>query len=177
MILLLSACATTETAAARSGSGSSFSERLVGGWKGSLKYKDYQEPNREVRLPTVLKATSTSTTNGVVLDYVYDEASGKTVHSTSIFALDDAGRELRWGSRQDAPEKRPLYAVQSLDCRESDVTCRLIVETEGEDDDKPATIRETVIVGGVLLLIIREVRFAGEQDFIQRHAYSLVRRP
>lgn len=51
---------------------------------------------------------------------------------------------------------------------------QLVAEREGHDDDKPATLRETITIERTELTILKEVRSTGS-DFSFRHVYHLMR--
>lgn len=175
-ILFLAAlgCAAKTTAPETKSSPNGIAARLEGKWTGTLEYKDYQDENRRVTLPTVLEVSNLPE-GALSMRYTYDDGPGKTVISTDLFALDTGAKQLRWGGEKDPPEQRALYTVQKLECGESDDACTLIAETEGKDDDRPATIRETIVIGGDRLSILKEVRFDPAGQFEFRHSYALAR--
>lgn len=143
---------------------------LAGQWSGALRYRDYQDSTRFVSLPTLLAGTPAGDSSSVQLVFTYDDGPGKTVKETDTFALDASGKTLVWGASN---AKRPpsRFAVQTF----RDKPFTLVVEMTGEDDDRPARIRETISVDGTQLRILKEVRFATASAWLFRHEYRLTR--
>jgi hypothetical protein len=143
---------------------------LSGEWSGTLWYRDYQDSTRFVSLPTLLTGRLAPDSSAVQLAFTYDDGPGKTVRSTDRFSLDLAAHELAWGPAygKDAPSR---FAVQRV-LREP---LTLIVEMDGEDDDRNARIRETMTVENGVLRILKEVRFAPTLPWLFRHEYRLQR--
>ncbi len=145
---------------------------LAGRWAGSLRYRDYQDSTRFVSLPTLLVGTTSGDSSRVQLDFEYDDGPGKTVRSSDTFALDAARKMLTWGETNG---KRPpsQFAVTSL--RGGPLS--LIVEMDGEDDNRRARIRESITVTGTALRVLKEVRFSPDGIWLFRHEYRLSRTP
>lgn len=155
-----SACAT-QPATHRTG-GLGLSDRLVGVWSGTLEYKDYQDETRRVTLPTRLTIERTpGEPETLLFSYVYDDGPGKTVTSTETFAYRDSSNTLRWGAS--------TFQVRSVNEQ------HLIAQTEGSDNDRPATLQESITLEGDTLNIEKQVRDEGAADFSFRHRYRLTR--
>lgn len=145
---------------------------IVGHWLGTLEYKDYRDPSKRVTLPTVLDAAP-GIGGGAALRFMYDDGPGKTVIGGDRFILSNDLATLDWtGVKQTAPE---IFRVVSLVRIDAAGTIQLIVEREGQDDDKPATLRETITLGATSLAILKEVRPTGA-DFSFRHVYHFARK-
>lgn len=145
---------------------------LAGSFAGALRYRDYQDSARFVVLPTELTGVLSADSTSVQLDFVYDDGPGKTVRSSDRLALDSTTTALQWGP---ADGRRPpsTFSVRSLTGGD---TIRLVADTEGSDDNRPATIRETISVSLGGIGILKEVRFAGTTRWLFRHEYTLRRR-
>jgi hypothetical protein len=141
---------------------------MVGRWKGSLEYKDYQDPTRRVTLPTLLDVTPSADSASLKLRFTYDDGPGKTVYGDELFTMDARATTVAWGSAKDEP--RQAYAVQALSADSIGRTFRLLLEGEGTDDGAAATIRETITVARGELRITKETRPAGG-SFGFRHQY------
>lgn len=140
---------------------------LGGTWTGTLRYRDYQDSTRFVSLPTTLQGTTAADSTGVRLDFTYDDGPGKTVRSSDSFSLDAAARALVWGP---ADGKRPpsTFLVTQFS---GSKPFTLVVERDGEDDDRKARIRETLSVDTGELRILKEVRFDANGLWVFRHEY------
>ena len=144
---------------------------LTGDWRGTLRYRDYQDSSRFVSLPTLLTGTTTVDSASVRLAFTYDDGPGKTVRSTDQFAFDEAMRMLTWGPA-DGKRAPSAFSVESVR-RDSALT--LVVETDGEDDNRPARLRETITVGRGSLRVLKEVRFGTSAPWLYRHEYRFSR--
>lgn len=146
----LCSCATSATSATKLTS-------LVGRWKGSLEYADYQPPHKRVVLPTLLEVTAAREGERVNFAYTFDDGPGKTVRSAEALSIEADGT-LRWGEQR--------FAVTRT-------ANQLVAVTEGSDDDAPATLRETFTFEPRTFVLLKEVRPAGATDFKFRHQYVL----
>ena len=144
---------------------------IVGHWVGTLEYKDYRDPTRRVTLPTILDAVP-AMEGGAALRFAYDDGPGKTVTGGDRFILSADGGTLDWtGVKQQSSE---IFHVVRLLRSIAAGTIQLVAEREGQDDDKPATLRETITIAGTELTILKEVRPTGT-DFSFRHVYHFTR--
>ena len=147
---------------------------LVGRWQGRLEYKDYKDPSRRVTLPTLLVVSRSADSTYLTLSYTYDDGPGKTVKESDRFTLDPAGKTLTWGSESDA--SRPSYAVRTYEAGAPGRATRLVLEGEGKDNDQPASIRTSFVIGLNKLQILKETRpSGGSAEFGFRHRYDLTR--
>lgn len=144
---------------------------LGGRWTGTLRYRDYQDSTRFVSLPTVLEGTAAADSASVRLDFVYDDGPGKTVLSSDTFALSADASTLRWGPA-DGKRAPSSFAVRQVG---GGAPFTLVVEMNGEDDDRTARIRETLTVDAGALRIVKEVQFAADAPWVFRHEYSFHR--
>ena len=144
---------------------------LAGHWVGTLEYKDYRDPSKRVTLPTLLDAAP-GVDAGAALRFTYDDGPGKTVTGGDRFILAADLATLDWtGVKEQSPE---IFRVVSLVRNDAAGTIRLVAEREGQDDDKPATLREKITLGRTELTILKEVRPTGA-DFSFRHVYHFMR--
>lgn len=144
---------------------------LGGKWTGALRYRDYQDSTRFVSLPTVVDGTAAADSASVRLDFVYDDGPGKTVRSGDTFALNADASALVWGP-SDGKRAPSTFAVQQIS---GGNPYTLVVEMNGEDDNRKARIRETLTVGASELRILKEVQFTADAPWVFRHEYRLRR--
>ncbi|MFN8572161.1 MAG: hypothetical protein U0132_08895 [Gemmatimonadaceae bacterium] len=140
-----------------------------GHWTGTLRYRDYQDSTRFVTLPTDLDAVLPGDSSFVRLDFTYDDGPGKVVREHDRLKLAAGGRTLQWGS--DTASAPAEYVVTTSSNLERGMPIHLVLERDGEDDNRPARFRETVTLSSNELRIRKEVRFAGATDFLFRHEY------
>ena len=72
-------------------------EGAAGAWKGTLTYRDYQNPDKMVVLPTRL-AVSMGGPDELTLYYVFDDGPGKIVYSYERMLFNVLKSEFVWAS-------------------------------------------------------------------------------
>lgn len=97
LLLSLGACIALPARALYDPKPSPLLELAVGAWRGTLVYRDYQNPDKEVSLPTRLMV-SLNRPEELSLFYVYDDGPGKTVHSYERMNFDFTRDQLTWTS-------------------------------------------------------------------------------
>ncbi len=141
---------------------------FVGTWKGTLEYKDYQDSTRRVTLPTDLDVLPAPDQDGLELRYTYDDGPGKIVKSIDHLHFDRAMTSARWG---DAAKKElQAFVVTGREGGRNGAPLRLVLETQGSDNNVPATIRETLELSAASVRILKETRVVGG-EFAFRHTY------
>jgi hypothetical protein len=170
--LLAQATRPVQAAPALSPSARTVHAALSGSFTGALRYRDYQDSTRFVTLPTELVGVLNADSGSVRLDFTYDDGPGKTVRSSDRFALAANTTELRWGPA-DGGRPPSVFKVRSLSGRD---TIRLVAESEGSDDNRPATLRETITISAGAVAILKEVRFSSASSWLFRHEYTFRRR-
>jgi hypothetical protein len=102
LLLSLGALATRPALALYDPEPSALLANAAGSWKGSLTYRDYQNPDRMVTLPARVVVSMTAP-DELVLYYVFDDGPGKTVYSYERMAFDFSKGELIWNSGSAKP--------------------------------------------------------------------------
>ena len=145
---------------------------MAGRWTGSLRYRDYRDSTKFVTLPTLLDGVVEADSTAVRLDFTYDDGPGKTVKESDRFSLAGDAKTLTWGAAKE-PDKQSRYTITSLT---DGASIQFVAERDGEDNNKPARIRETVAASATELRILKEVRFAPDAPGVYRHEYRFQRR-
>lgn len=145
---------------------------LTGDWTGALEYKDYSRPDKRVTLPTKLRIQLAPDSSAVLMHFTYDDGPGKTVEDDDRFSADRAVATITWGGIKDSLPQR--FTVREAPGSRGAGNIALILEGEGSDDNKPATIRETFEITGNTLHILKETRPTGG-EFGFRHEYRFKR--
>ena len=144
---------------------------LRGEWGGTLEYKDYQKPDKRVKLPTQLTVTN-GFAEGVSMHWVYDDGPGKTVIEDDRFVIAGDLKTVDWTGLKD---KEPTIFTVLSTSRLADGKLMLVMERDGMDDNKPARIRDTLTVGPTTVTLLKEVRFGAGEPFTFRHEYRMTR--
>ena len=162
---LLSACAPrlqpSDTAAPQL-------DALAGEWSGTLTYTDYGDDQSRTTLPITATASSVQDPSfdetGLLLNVSFREPDGTPAGSsrTLFTPLSDAiGYDLeRW---------------QLITASVEDDAFSYTFETESEDNNRPATIRQTVAYRAGVLTNRKEVRYEGTNRFFERNIVELTR--
>jgi hypothetical protein len=145
---------------------------LVGKWEGTLTYRNYSPPRQLVTLPTTINISYLSDSTAVQMDFIYDDGPNKTVYSSDRFSLDQAGTRLEWDDPKASPPTTWRIDTLRADGVRGGVV--MVAEVEADDDNAPATLRETITVGSDTLRILKEARPIGG-SFAYRHEYLLHR--
>ncbi|MBC6609969.1 DoxX family protein [Hymenobacter sp. BT507] len=133
-------------------------------WHGTLTYRDYRS-QQLVTLATQLHATQTAPQD-LRLQYSYREPDGRTVAGTDHLRILADGTRMEWDGLL-----MQLHHKQQLPGH----TLQLVLVGEGQDDNRPATIRHTVLLADQRYSVRKEVRFASDTTFLLRHEYQLQR--
>ena len=112
----LAALATQPALALYDPKPNSLLESAAGSWKGTLTYRDYQNPDKRVVLPTRLVVSMTGP-DELALYYVFDDGPGKIVYSYERMLFRVPAGELVWisGSNKPAPSTYRITAATTAD--------------------------------------------------------------
>ncbi|MEL6445173.1 MAG: hypothetical protein AAF089_04035 [Bacteroidota bacterium] len=138
-------------------------EALVGDWTGTLTYTDYSDDTRRATL-TISANGRALRRGGVRLDLRYVEPDGSSggMGTTTL-------RERRGRIEYDGTPWTQLEREVRVD------GFRIVLEREGDDNRRPATIRHTITLDGEELSDRKEVRYDGTDTFFERNLYRLTR--
>ena len=145
-----------------------FHAALSGSWQGTLEYRDYQDPEKRVILPTLLEAESSADHSAFLLAFTYDDGPSKKVRTTDILTLDPLARTLDWFWGYGKNTTRGQLNAESK-------PGHLVLVGPGEDGDRPAQIRLTLDYTATAIFILKEISVEGA-PFAFRHRYTLTRR-
>lgn len=129
-------------------------KKLEGKWRGELTYKDYQSGKQEL-IPCSLTVTLQDDKT-LLMAYQYP---GEGSHDGTDTLTISADRTIISGVK---------LASRTVD---ANGLVQLIVDYDGEDDDKPARIRKVIEIGNASLIITKMVQFGNDAPF-QRNRYS-----
>ena len=146
---------------------------LLGDWTGVLEYRDYSEPTtstKRVELPTWL--TISKATEGLSLDYVYDDGPSKTVLEHTVLVVDLRSNSYKIVGTDNAIQSLQISGSDGLKEGHGILTLTGPITENGH----PAELRTTWTVRRNLISWLEETRLAGSADpFSFRHKYTFVR--
>jgi hypothetical protein len=126
---------------------------LQGNWKGTLTYTDYQDDTKQVQLNTFNSFVMRQ--DGIDENTTYIEPNGIPVYDQSFIKITKKG-QVKWGNM--------LFTVSEK------TENSLVLITEHMDNNKEATIKETISHTGDQLSITKEVRYKGTAAFFKRNS-------
>ncbi len=170
--VVLAALAVASAARPATGSGGPLDRLLVGGWTGTLEYRDYRT-DRRVTLPTVLEVRSDSASGSLRFAYTYDDGPGKTVVDTTWVTIDPAGG--RWLARSSSDSLPVVSQLSGLDAVRRAGAGTLTLTGHATDNDRPVETRTRWVLGGDSLSVTREFRTAPDRPYEFRHRYRFRR--
>lgn len=161
---------------------------ILGDWRGSLVYIDYQSQQR-FGIPLELSVSVTPDGATVKRDYVYTDPNN-LVYAQSLLTAEQITESVVRDNPQQLHKSQRLteayfrdrgaeffnYNIQSAKVT-SPQDWTLVYTREGMDDDRSATIRQTLRRKGDVLTDSKEVRFHNQSDdlYILRNVVELER--
>ncbi|MBL0940471.1 MAG: hypothetical protein IBJ03_16370 [Gemmatimonadaceae bacterium] len=145
---------------------------LIGQWRGTLEVRDYRDSARRVSLPTELRVLPVPDRDGLELQFRYHDGMGKRVTDESQWHFNKTLTLAEWRGEDDL--KTQAYSIVSH-TGGGNAPLRLVLETDGTADSRPARIRETVEVTPGEVRVTKETRkigesFAFQQKYVLRRA-------
>ena len=137
-------------------------KQLVGEWKGSLTYMDYTT-NKAYTLPANLKISQLSNSHQLIFTNIYPNEPKANDADTITFAKN--GRMIG----KEVVRSKTLLPNGNTE---------IVTEYVGIDgnENKPALIRHTYMLGKSIFVKRKEVQFEGTTELIKRHEYSYHRK-
>jgi hypothetical protein len=134
---------------------------LTGSWTGSLTYLDYSSDNL-ITLPADLEVVKDEKLNQLIFYISFPEEP--EANNIDTLSISSDGTLL---------EKEPVVSKQSFE----DGSLEIITEITGTDgnEDKPAVIRHTYVIGQNNFVLRKNVRFVDGKEWILRNEFSLIK--
>lgn len=167
--LLLSVCPVAQSAP----DALAYVSRLEGRWTGSLVYRDYRSGKR-VTLPMRAQIEHSAETRTLLQRSVFQDP-GHEVHNLDILSLAAEGQRVRCRSFGRRGEETVDYTLVEVRAASESKGFELLLEAEGQDDGKPATVRVAWRYDGVRFIATKTVRPAGADEFAFRNEARLSR--
>lgn len=160
--LLLVSCLSSDTVAVIDLS------LLQGIWDGTYEYLDYRSDAERIQLPATLVVTMRGDPAAgpaeAMLAFTYRQASGATTTDESV---------LRYFPNEALVDYRGNWAIIEAAADAATASLRLVFTGAAEDDQRDALIRQTIERAGDTLLMRKEVRYDGSNDYIIREEHRL----
>ena len=134
---------------------------LVGCWEGSLTYLDYTS-NKPFTMPANIIVKDFKNKKKITYSLMYPKEPG--ANSLDTIFISTNGRVLN----NEVIQTKNSFNKDSIE---------IVTERSGIDgnDNKPAVIRHTYILGKRSYSIKKEVQFVGQSQWILRNEYKFVR--
>jgi hypothetical protein len=133
-------------------------QKMAGSWKGTLTYLDYSS-GKPYTMPADVDIKRIKNTNTFVFSNFYpNERNANSIDTITISA------NGKYIDKELVKSKRKLLTGDF----------EIVTVEMGKDgnDDKPATIRHTYIVGKKIFKKRKDIQFIGETEWINRHEYA-----
>ena len=129
---------------------------LLGEWKGSLTYTDYQT-NKPFTMPANVVVSQGKNKNQLLLAVSYPQEAH--ANSKGKIKISKDGTQLN---------KHPVTSRQELPDGQLQITTEYI----GKDNNKQALIKNSYIIGASQFIIRKEVKFDGDAIWLMRNEYK-----
>jgi hypothetical protein len=144
--------------------------QFEGAWTGSLTYKDYQDPTREVTLPTQM-FVALAEPGKLALHYVYDDGPKKIVHSYEALSIDLAAKTAHWSEEINKPAV--AYRITLYEAKANSSEIVLVLEADGSDPKRPALAQERIEIGPNSLHFERRTGPTPQElSFVHRYIFA-----
>ncbi len=137
-------------------------KKLSGTWQGSLTYLDYSS-GKPYTMPADVEISRVPKTNKFIFSNIYPNET--SANSMDTISISTDGKYI---------EKEEVKSRQKLPNGDIEI----ITEELGKDgnDNKSATFKHTYTLGKTLYKKRKDVQFAGESKWINRHEYTYKRK-
>lgn len=139
---------------------------LLGNWKGSLTYLDYSS-NKPYKMPADVNISQVANSKTFIFSNLYPDEP--KANSADTLIISKNGKMMN---------KKNVMSKRKLDDGNAEVILEIITEflsTDG-NDNKPAVIRHTYLLGNNTYTKTEHVQFVGQNEWIKRNEYSYKRK-
>jgi hypothetical protein len=136
-------------------------QTLAGRWTGTLEYRDYGDGHRAT-LPTTLDS------NGLTLNWTFDDGPGKTVRSSESWSFDKSGQLL--AIKEDGATE--TYRVAELRTSQDSNVVTMVLDGQTTENGKKVTARLILTKSATQMRLTKMTKQAGE-PFLMRHSYEM----
>ena len=140
-----------------------------------MEYRDYQA-NQWFGIPVTVEVELIADGATIIRKASFDDGNSGTVYITIVSMLARDGKTEHVGSfRADRPAELGTFSLRFDDVKKDGVLdathWKVVAETVGQDDNRPATIRETTTRSGSKLVTLKEVDFRDDEkeEWLQRN--------
>ncbi len=128
-------------------------------WTGKLTYLDYSSKDL-VSIPAEVTVLNTEDSDAFI--FINEYPDEPKANNTDTVRIEENGKKF---GNETVTER----------ITETGGILKIITSEDGMDNDKPAVIRHTYIISRTGYTIIKDVRYEGESNFINRNTYLFER--
>ncbi len=129
---------------------------LIGSWSGTLTYLNYSD-GTPFSMPVELKIVQIEETNKFTFYFSFPDEP--QANSEETFSISDSGNMLNG---------EPVISKRLLE----DGNLEIVTESTGNDDELPATIRQTYIIGADDFITKKDVLFEDMEEWLHRNEFN-----
>ena len=138
---------------------------IEGHWAGTLTYTDYQDDIKQSTLNCQMKSKWKG--NRGTLSLGFKEPNGNVVYGKTKIKVYSNNTKVKFDGSD--------YNVESFSTDDDTGEWRLVIKTQGKDNRKPASIRQSIIYDGINLSLKKEVKYQDGREYFIRNQYKFQR--
>lgn len=140
-------------------------QTLSGSWEGTLTYLDYQNDKSKVTLK--VKSVNQWLAPNLSRDVIFTEPNGKEIKSAAVTTVANDGKNIT--------EDKLTWAVikNAFDKKKKERT--VVYEARGEDNDKPADLRKTLVIRQDEYTVTKTVRYQNTAEYFVRNEFRFLK--
>ena len=141
---------------------SEYMHQIVGQWSGALTYLDYSDDISQTTLNCQMKASWTN--NKGTISIGFEEPNGKVIYDKAKIKLFSDQERVKFDG--------VVYKIDSYSSDPSGDQWTLVLIAEGQDNYKPAMIRQSIVLEVDNLSLVKEIKYEGSAAYFTRNSYN-----
>ena len=141
---------------------SEYMHQIVGQWSGALTYLDYSDDISQTTLNCKMKASWNN--NKGTISIGFEEPNGKVIYDKAKIKLFSDQERVKFDG--------VVYKIDSYSSDPSGDQWTLVLIAEGQDNYKPAMIRQSIVLEVDNLSLVKEIKYEGSAAYFTRNSYS-----
>lgn len=136
--------------------------QLEGEWSGTLTYTDFSDDLSTSTLICSMNAEWEK--NKGIISIGFEEPNGKVYYDKAKIKIYDDDKSVKFDG--------VLYSIDEFTNDTSMDNWKLILTTIGKDNRRSALIKQSIVLEGERLSLIKEIKYDGTDEFFTRNIYN-----
>ena len=141
---------------------SEYIHQIVGQWSGILTYIDYSDDSSQTMLNCQMKASWNNNKGTISLGF--EEPNGKMIYDKVKIKLFSDQKRVKFDG--------VVYTIDNFRIDQSVGHWTLVLIAPGQDNHKPAMIRQSIVLEIDKLSLIKEVKYDDSLEYFTRNSYN-----